>query len=181
MSLEVQTGALVRLVLTVDREAAGGVVGLVPTVAIRDPAVAGSYLDWADGVFKLAGWTTRLGVMAEVDAALSPGAYGRAMDLSLVPAAIAGFEFVAEFAANNGYDVDRRGHEHYVVRESVNQLDWVHAVHRNRIEDAPGTPGVVQVYRADSVTVWRTAELRDYVGAGVGGTSGLPARRTRFA
>jgi hypothetical protein len=179
MSQDVQASSLLRLVLTVDREGGGGVTGLAPTVAIRNPLVTNSYLDWADGLFKTAGWTTRTAVMAEVSASLSPGEYQRDLNLATVPLAVAGFEFFAHFAASNGADINRRTHEEFIVRESVEQLDWVYAVHHNRTEGAPGAPGLLTVYRGDG-TLWQTAELRDYVGAAVGGTSGIPARRTKF-
>lgn len=38
----------------------------------------GFWLDWADGVFKAAGWTTLDGAMAELDATRAPGVYFRA-------------------------------------------------------------------------------------------------------
>lgn len=176
----VEVGSKLRLELGVDRDGAGGITGLAPTVALRRPDVAGSYLDFADRTFKTSGWTTRLAILTAVSASLAPGQYEYTLDLALVAAAVAGLELIAEYAVSNGADINRTACDEYVVRESAAQLDWVYAVHANRQEDAPGTPGTVSVYRADGVTVWKTAQLRDYTGAGVGATSGLPARRTAF-
>jgi hypothetical protein len=182
MTTDVQARTQVRLFLLIDREGFGGVPGLAPTVALRWPGVAGRYLDWADNTFKTVGWSLRRGAMTEVSASLSPGEYEKVLDLAAtVPVLADGDELVVEFDATNGVDINRRAADVLSVRETVEQLGWVYAVHHNRIEDTPGTPGIVSVYRPDNVTVWQTAQLRDYTGGGVGGTTGLPARRTGFS
>jgi hypothetical protein len=170
--------------LTVEREDVGGVTGLVPVVAIRldgtlPVPVSLLYLDWSDGTWKASGWSVREAPMAEVSAALAPGVYRRA--LAALPAGTApGARLCVEFRVQDG-SVLRRATEEYVARETVGQVGWVHAVHHNRQEATPGSPGSLVVYRPDGVTPWKSAELRDYVGAGVAGATGIPARRSGFA
>ena len=56
-------------------DAGGGVTGLTMLASVRDPA-SGEYLDFSDGLFKAAGWTTRQVAVAEVDVTNEPGQYG---------------------------------------------------------------------------------------------------------
>jgi hypothetical protein len=96
-----QAGSVVPLDLTVDREGIGGVTGLTPaqvTVALRDASTLGSYLDWADNIFKLAGWTTKYAGLTEVER----GHYQRSFDSSLVPSVVSGSVLAAEFRADDG-------------------------------------------------------------------------------
>ncbi len=54
----------------------GGIEGLSPTVAIRDARTTNEYLDFADLVFKTAGWSTQFAPLAEV----GNGRYVRQVD-----------------------------------------------------------------------------------------------------
>lgn len=182
--IEVSLAEPLVLHLLVERPDVGGVTGLTPTVSLRFDGTAAvpatiQYLDWADGVWKASGWTTRQAIMMEVEATLAPGVYRRA--LAALPAGTpAGARMVAEYTAQDGAAL-RRACEAYVARDTVEKLDWVHAVHHNRQEASPGSPGSLVVYRQDGVTPWKSAQLRDYVGAGVAGATGIPARRSGFS
>lgn len=61
-----------------------GQTGLSPVVAVRDAGTDGSYLDFADGAFKVSGWTTRQAALTEISAANAPGMYVRRVDLTTV-------------------------------------------------------------------------------------------------
>lgn len=172
------------LTLTVTRGRTGPVTGLVPLVAVRRASVAGppSYLDWADMTWKTAGWVLRQGVASEVSAALAPGRYERALDLSLVAGLQAGEVLVAEFAVDDGADVKGVLSERYLLREAQAPVDdvaflrkWV----RNKLHEAPGNPGTLVLYDDDDTTPIATWQLRDYQGNGTAGASGSPSRRSR--
>lgn len=60
----------------------GGVTGLTGVVALRRGDTDDSYLDFVDGTFKTAGWTTRQAALTEISAVNAPGKYVRRVDLS---------------------------------------------------------------------------------------------------
>ena len=78
----------------------GGTTGLTCVVALRDGATDGDYLDFADGTFKAAGWTTRQSAMVEISAANAPGKYVLRVDLSSLTIPAATDYLVAEYAVS---------------------------------------------------------------------------------
>lgn len=88
------------LELALEQEGIGGVASKAPDVALRDAAVPGSYMDFADGVFKTSGWTTRLAPLED----LGSGAYQRLLN---VPGTsiVEGMVLIAEYQVNDGGDV----------------------------------------------------------------------------
>ena len=94
-----QLGSTIPLDLTIEADGVGGITGQAPTVAIRDALTTGSYLDFADGTFKLLGWTTKYASMTEVER----GHYRRALDTSTVVGLVAGAKLAAEFHNAGAY------------------------------------------------------------------------------
>lgn len=78
----------------------GGTTGLTCVVALRDGATDGDYLDFADGTFKSAGWTTRQSAMVEISATNAPGKYVLRVDLSSLTIPAATDYLVAEYAVS---------------------------------------------------------------------------------
>jgi hypothetical protein len=87
--------------LTLNKEGVGGLIGLLPTVAVRLGASTSTYLDFDDLTFKTSGWGTRDEQMVEV----GEGRYTRSLDLSSVTGLSAGDVLSAEFSVDNGADV----------------------------------------------------------------------------
>ena len=99
-ALVVPLGDVVPLDVTITKDGVGGVVGLFPTVRVRDAATLGSYLDWTDMKFKVVGWGLRDLLMPDV----GRGHYSTGLDLSAIvlPVPVAGDRYSAEYHVNNG-------------------------------------------------------------------------------
>lgn len=158
---------VVPLFLTVSRTSTGGVAGLSPTVEVRRTS-DGSYLDFADSAFKLAGWTTRQGALSDIGG----GCYQRMLDLAAIGAVVKDV-LVAIFTVNNGDDVLGVTNDVYIVED----LEAVRQLVTNRLEETPGNPGHLVLYEDDGVTVRSTWATRDVVGGPVVASVGNPARR----
>jgi hypothetical protein len=101
--------------LTIEKEGIGGVVGLAPTVALRNAATLNSYFDWADSTFKTSGWTTKYAAMTAVER----GHYRRALDLSTTPSIIEGMALVAEYHVDNGSGIIGDAHDIITVADAA--------------------------------------------------------------
>jgi hypothetical protein len=105
--------------LTIEQEGIGGLTGLTPTVAVRRARTTDTYLDWADGVFKTAGWTTKYRDMDEVER----GHYTRNLDLSLAASAIAAGEVLSiEYHVDGGAPVIGDAQDILIVLESLYEI-----------------------------------------------------------
>lgn len=60
-------------------------------------------------------------------------------------------------------------------------LTIVRMLSTNRLEESPGVPGLLHLYRDDGTTLFLTYTLRDYNNLGTVGTTGQPARRSAGA
>jgi len=167
-----------QLILVVDREGVGGVAGVspLPTVALRDPTVSGSYYDWSDGTFKTSGWTLRLGPMVD----LGGGHYGRSLSVAAFPLA-AGASFVAEYKVDDGGAIKGVDSELFLISELRPEANLLRKYHTNRLHESSGLPGLLKLYDDDDTTVLRTHELRDESGGGITPTVQSPARRSKGA
>lgn len=100
MILAEPADTLVPLMLTVEEPGAGGVTGLVPTVAVRRTS-DGFYLDWDDNTFKSSGWVTKYGDMTEIER----GHYYRNLNAAAA-LAVQGDRWAAEYHVSGGDDSD---------------------------------------------------------------------------
>ena len=157
----------VPLFLTISRSSTGGIPGLSPTVEVRRTS-DGSYLDFADSTFKVAGWTTKQGALVD----LGGGCYQRTLDLAAIGAVVKDV-LVAIFHVDNGDDVMGVTNDTYVVED----LETMRQLVTNRLEESPGNPGQLVLYEDDGVTVRSTWPIRDVVGGAVVASVGNPARR----
>ena len=85
--------------LTLNRD--GGLVGLLPTVAVRLNSATDSYLDWDDLTFKTSGWGTKDEQMVEI----GNGRYTKSLNIAGITGVAAGDVLAAEFAVDNGADI----------------------------------------------------------------------------
>lgn len=95
-----RTETEVELIAVVNKNS-GPVTGATVVVAIRDGETANSWLDFADGVFKTSGWTTRQASVAEVSSSLAPGIYRRELDLTAITLPSASDHLVAEYSVTS--------------------------------------------------------------------------------
>lgn len=168
----------VPLDLSVELEGVGGVVGLSPTVAIRNAATVNSYLDWADNTFKTSGWTNKFGSMLGVGV----GGYQRTFDMSLVPAIVAGMALAAEYHVGPvvvlgvtivGDDLD------LLFIESVGaDMTFLRKLATNKLVETSGNPGKLVLYDDNGTTVLKTWDLNDEFSGAIVPTVGTPARRS---
>jgi len=91
------TDTTVSLDLTIDQEGVGGVIGLSPTVAIRQSTNITLYFDFNDSTFKTTGWTTKYASMTDIER----GHYNRVLDITTLGAAL-GDSFNVEYRVDNG-------------------------------------------------------------------------------
>lgn len=167
MTLFTEAGATVPLVLVVEREGAGAVTGLSPTVALRD--ASGRYLDWADGTFKLSAWTTRKKVLVEQIA----GNYFAALDVSanhLTPGDTYRAEYLTEDPSLPGLACD--------LITVARDTDFLRKMATNRMEQVSGSPGQLTLFDDNGTTPLHTWTVRDEYGGGIAGQVGVPARRS---
>ena len=177
------------LALVVNREGAGGVTGLSPTVALRRGTNA-EYLDWQDSSWKTSGWSVKYAALTEAE----QGHYTRVLDLTAVQAE-PGQSFIAQYSVDGG--AGSRGvavDEILVVNDAqlmtlVQQIDTVtqgmapdlsllRKALTNRMEESPGSPGQLTLFDDDNFTVLLRWALTDYLGRAVLGAAGAPARRS---
>ena len=98
------------VVVTVIDGASGGVTGLTMTVKARDGSTTDSYLDFADGTFKTAGWTTQEAAMSD----LGRGHYHASIDGSTVTT-ILEKNIVFEYHADGPPEID--GTDFYALHD----------------------------------------------------------------
>lgn len=120
--------------LTLEREGVGGITGKSPTVALRDGSTASSYFDWADGLFKTSGWTTKNAVMVEV----GNGHYTRILNAAVAGTIVPGLVLVAEFHVNDGGAVIGDDHDTIRIVASIDDIP-------GDISGGGGTGGVIVV------------------------------------
>jgi hypothetical protein len=162
------------LTLVVSRAGIGGVTGLAPTVALRQGAAPDNYLDWNDGLFKSGGWTTKYGVLSEVER----GHYQRMLDLDAINVT-AGTALVAQFSVDNGGDVRGEAEDVVlVVPASSSDVALLRKALTNRMDETAGSPGQLTLFDDDGFTILMRWELRDAVGGAIVSTVGTPARRS---
>lgn len=159
--------------LTVTLVKDGLVAGASPTVAVRDGSTLDSYLDWSDNTFKTAGWTLKYAPVAEVE----NGHYRRILNLSLISGLTQGKTLVAEFAV---VDDSKTwvGHDVYLLI-NADTSTLLRKLATNRLEEAPGNPGLIVLYDDDSLTPLLSWEIRDALGGAVVSNVGAPARRKK--
>jgi len=166
MSLPVEVGATAPLVLTVDREGAGAVTGLTPSVALRNGS--GEYLDWADHTFKPSGWAERKRTLLE----RGDGHYATPLNLLLVPLT-PGAEYMAEYDTESTMYPGVAQEEVIVLRDT----NFLRKMSTNRMEQTSGNPGQLTLFDDDGVTPLRSWPVRDEFGGGIASQVGVPARR----
>jgi len=162
------------LFLTVNRSGIGGITGLSPTVALREGSTTNSYLDFNDNTFKTAGWTTKYVSMTEIER----GHYQRALDISALPVS-ENDVLIAEYHVDNSGDVKGDAADLLVVVGSLGDLSLIRKSITNRMEQASGTPGVLELYDDDGTTVLYRWQLRDELGNGIVAIQGAAARRAQ--
>jgi len=64
-------------------------------------------------------------------------------------------------------------------RSLEDSIDLIRKVHTNRLEAAPGNPGVLTLFDDDDATPILTMNIRDYLAGAVVGTIGSPALRAK--
>lgn len=152
-------------------EDGAGVDTLAPTVALRDTAT-GAYFDFADGVFKTAGWSLRNAPMSD----LGRGHYERALALATTPALAPGMLLVAEFRADHdGREGDDA--ELIAISGAEDAVALLRKLATNRLEESAGDPGSLRLFDDDGTTILKTWLLRDENGGPVASSPGAPARR----
>jgi hypothetical protein len=166
MSVLLEVGSSVPLVLTVEQEGVGGLVGLTPTVAVRRGTT--EYLDWDDSTFKPTGWVERKRVLTDVGS----GHYATFFDgsaVDVVPGETLVAEYDTESVSYPGVD-----HESVVV---LRDTDFLRKMATNRMEQTSGAPGQLTLFDDDGFTPIKSWEVRDEFGGGIAPQVGVPARR----
>lgn len=74
--------ALAPLILLLEQDGAGGIVGQTPTISIRNAVTISSYLDFGDFTFKSTGWIEQYEPMTEI----GEGEYSYQLSLSSIAA-----------------------------------------------------------------------------------------------
>jgi|SRR3990172_6590153 len=164
---------VVALDLTIDREGVGGLTGLVPTVAIRNAATLNSYLDWADNIFKIAGWTTKYALMSEVER----GHYQRILSLAPLTTVVSNSILTAEYHVDNGSDVIGDALDYVFVTDTNFDIEFLRKLATNRLETSSGNPGLLKLYDDDGFTVLKTWQLKDEFGGAILPAVGAPSNR----
>lgn len=165
---------VIPLDLTIEKEGVGGLLGLAPTVRLRDGTTASSYMDFSDNTFKIAGWTTQSASLSEV----GRGQYTRALDLALIAGLSLGNVLVAEFFVDNGSGVVGVDHDVIILgQEKVKYATMMRKAITNRQEEFGGTPGRIILFDDDNTKLLEQ-ELRDEANGGIVATIGSPAKRT---
>jgi hypothetical protein len=105
---------LAPLVLTLEQENIGGLLGKVPMIGIRDATSLDSYLDFAGFTFKSSGWTEKYEPMSEVER----GHYTYLLSLSAIAALDIGAILSIEYSYEDG-GIIRVDQETMIVVESI--------------------------------------------------------------
>lgn len=105
------------IILTLEQEDVGGVVGQAPTVAVRDATTLDSYLDFGDFTFKSAGWINKYQTLTEVE----EGDYTYWMNLAAIAAISIGDILSIEYYYDDT-GITRRDQETMLVVESVHSI-----------------------------------------------------------
>ena len=172
------------LTLTISKEGVGGVLGLSPTVALRDATTPNSYFDWSDSTFKTFGWGAKYAAMGSVER----GHYRRSLDLTAVPAIIDGMALSAEYHVDDGGEIIGDAHDIVTVSDAATSAALgavatdaalVRKYHTNRMEETAGNPGKLKLYDDNDVTLLATHDLRDETGGAIAPTVLTPARRAK--
>lgn len=157
------------LTLTISENGVGGVTGLSATVAIRNAATTNSYMDWADGLFKTTGWTTKNGPMTD----LGTGVYIRNLSISATASLLVGLVLAAEYIAPaNGIDTELLE----IVTEQAD-VTLVRKNLKNKFSFVAGNPGTMTLYDDDGVTPILTWAVRDHNNGAVTSADGDPSLR----
>lgn len=174
-ALEVeQSETALPLELTVVRQGVGGVVGLTPTVAVRDATTSNRYLDWNDNTFKTGGWVLKYAPMTGVER----GHYQRVLNLAALVLPV-GFRFTAEYHVDDGATVKGDDLDLFLVTNKRVNVELLRKGFTNRLWEANGNPGTLVLYDDDDVTPLKTWFLADEFGGPVAPATGTPARRSK--
>lgn len=107
------------LVLTLEGEDVGGIVGQTPTIAVRDATTLDSYLDFGDFTFKSSAWTTKYQPLTEVEA----GDYTYWLNLNAMGVISIGDVMSIEYYFDDGVATNpRRDQETLLVVESIHNI-----------------------------------------------------------
>lgn len=161
------------LLLSIDQEGIGGVVGKSPTVAVRKGSTTGSYYDFSDNTFKTVGWALKDAPLTDV----GDGHYQRLLDISNLPVDI--FDvLIAEFSVDDGGDVIGDDADLLVIVEAGVDLKLIRQSITNRMETLPGLPGRLTLYDDDGVSIVAQWDLVDSIDGAIVSAVGVPAKRS---
>lgn len=178
IAIAASTDIKVPLELIIEQEGIGGVTGKSPIVRLRDGTTSNSYLDFADNTFKTSFWTTQDQALAEI----GNGHYSYVLDLSLITVLVVGNMLVAEFMVDDGGDIIGSDHDIIIIglttfESLLTDISLIRKSVTNRMEEAPGNPGVLTLYDDDDSTAILQFQLRDALGNGIASPALSPARR----
>ncbi len=174
MILLEKSAAAAPLSLTVVLDGAG-ITGLLPTVALRDAETTSSYLDFADGIFKTAGWTLKTAPMTEIGG----GLYQRSLNVAAIASLLAGMLLAAEYHFDDGAGLVGDDHDLVAIVRVQQDAALLRKHLTNRIVEVSGNPGTLTLKDDDDVSDLLAWSLNDEGGGPVLPAVGTPARRAK--
>ncbi len=174
MNVIEKSAAAAPLTLTVVLDGAG-VVGLTPTVALRNAATLNSYLDFADGAFKTSGWGLQNAPMTEI----GTGHYQRSLDVAATASLIPGMLLAAEYHFDDAAGLVGDDHDLIAIARLQQDTTLLRKHLTNRLVEVSGNPGTLTLKDDDDVADLLAWTLSDEGGGPVLSAVGTPARRTK--